>query len=214
MVTFSFLDQTLALYPQRALYWQQADTLVVTDVHFGKAATFRAHGIALPAGTTQATLARLRDLLIQTRAARLLILGDLLHAKAGRSQAVLEQVTAWRQQFQTLAVDLVLGNHDLRAGRPPDAWDMRCVEELVEPPFVWRHKPAPSDAGYVVAGHVHPAVRLRGPGEQMTLPCFYFGDAGALLPAFGDFTGWGLIRPKSNEPVFVVAENSVIRMNL
>lgn len=211
-MTFSWLDQTLALSPQRALYWQQADTLVVTDLHFGKAATFRAHGIALPAGTTQATLSRLGDLVMQTRAARLLILGDLLHAKAGRSPALLQQVTAWRQQFQTLTIDLVLGNHDLRAGRPPEAWAMHCVEELVEPPFVWRHKPEPSDAGYVVAGHVHPAVRLHGAGEQMTLPCFYFGETGALLPAFGDFTGWGLIRPKPNEPVFVVAGDEVIRL--
>ncbi len=167
-----FLDQTLHLYPDRALYWEQTRTLVVTDVHFGKATTFRAHGIALPTGTTQSNLARLTTLLDRTKAEPLLILGDLLQAQAGRTASVLDQVTAWRQQFEALSIELVLGNHDHQAGRPPAVWRMRCEMELVEHPFVWRHKPGDSEAGYVLAGHVHPAVSLRGPGEQLILPCF------------------------------------------
>jgi metallophosphoesterase superfamily enzyme len=60
---------------------------------------------------------------------------------------------------------------------------------------------------YIICGHVHPAVRLKGKGKQsMTLPCFYFGEKYALLPAFGRFTGRGIIPVTGNEDVFVIVE--------
>lgn len=209
-VDFPFLEQRLRLFAAAALYWVEARTLVVADVHLGKAATFRAHGIALPAGTTETNLSRLTALLTETGAERLLFLGDLLHARAGRTEVLIERVAAWRRQFATLTIDLVLGNHDRRAGEIPATWGMRCVDELVEPPFVWRHEPGACETGYLVAGHVHPAVRLRGPGEALTLPCFYFGSTHALLPAFGDFTGTAVIQPRAGDSVFALVEDELV----
>jgi DNA ligase-associated metallophosphoesterase len=213
MMQFSFLDQRLHLLAGRALYWEEKKTLVVADLHLGKAATFRAHGLALPSGTTHATLMRLSALLERTQAERLLILGDLLHARAGRTAALIDQVAAWRQEYGALRVDLVLGNHDRGAGVPPHTWAMDWGNELAEAPFVWRHEPGSSDRGYVVAGHVHPGVHLRGPGERLTLPCFYFGQKYGILPAFGEFTGWGIVRAKAGDAVFVIAEDEVIRVS-
>lgn len=213
MIEFRFLDQTLHLYPQRAVYWVEGKTAVVADLHFGKAATFRAHGIAMPAGTTEANLARLTAVLTHTSAERLIMLGDLLHAKAGRDEVMVNQVTAWRQQFATLAIDLAIGNHDRQAGSPPDGWRMREVERLVERPFVWQHEPGESADGYVLAGHVHPAVQLRGPGERISLPCFYFGHHFGLLPAFGEFTGFGRVHPRPGDAVFVLADQEIIRLD-
>ncbi len=210
MEKFSFLDQKLHLYPEPALYWAEARTLIVADVHLGKAAAFRAAGIPLPAGTTGDNLDRLSAALARSGAERLLILGDWLHARRGRTDAVLSQVSAWRRQHRELAIDLVLGNHDEHAGRPPDEWDIRCIDELVESPFVWRHESREAAAGYVIAGHVHPAVVLRGRGEHLTLPCFYFGRDYGLLPAFGDFTGFGVIRPRAGEAVFVLVEGEIL----
>jgi len=37
--------EELLLLPQRALWWPAQKTLLVADLHFGKAATLRAHGI-------------------------------------------------------------------------------------------------------------------------------------------------------------------------
>ena len=213
MIEFRLLDQTLHLYSQRALYWVEARTVVVADVHLGKAATFRAHGISLPGGTTQTNLTNLTAVLDQTKAQRLLILGDLLHAIAGRDVAMIEQVDHWRRQFSTLTIDLVLGNHDHHAGPPPESWRMHCVDRIEEGPFVWQHEPEDVETGYVIAGHVHPAVRLRGPGERLTLPCFYFGANYAILPAFGDFTGTSVLQPKVGDTIFVLAEKEVIRFD-
>jgi uncharacterized protein len=44
----------------------------------------------------------------------------------------------------------------------------------------------------------------------MTLPCFYFGQRQALLPAFGVFTGLAKIRPLKNDKVFVIVEGKIM----
>jgi metallophosphoesterase superfamily enzyme len=42
----------------------------------------------------------------------------------------------------------------------------------------------------VLAGHVHPACVLQGPGrDRLRLPCFVAEDGQAWLAAFGEFTG-------------------------
>lgn len=40
------------LLPERALWWPAQRMLMVADAHFGKAATFRARGVPVPAGST------------------------------------------------------------------------------------------------------------------------------------------------------------------
>ncbi len=222
MTTTEVQGETLLLLPERALFWPRAGTLLIADVHFGKAAAFRAGGIAVPGGTTAAMLARLSAALDHTAAARLLVLGDLLHARAGRAPHTLEQVAAWRAARPDLRISLIRGNHDARAGDPPADWGVECLDAPVaEPPFLWRHEPpAPVERtalsapphGYPVAGHVHPAVALSGGGRGLTLPCFYFGRDYALLPAFGEFTGTAIVRPRAGERVFVLAGDEIIAM--
>ena len=53
----------LHLLPERAAWLPDAGLLLVADVHFGKAASFRRLGVPVPRGTTGANLARLDALL-------------------------------------------------------------------------------------------------------------------------------------------------------
>ena len=48
--------EQVALLPQKALYWPRETTLIVADIHFGKAASFRALGVPVPHGTTAQNL--------------------------------------------------------------------------------------------------------------------------------------------------------------
>ena len=107
---------------------------------------------------------------------------------------------------------LVRGNHDARAGDPPQELNIRCVTgPLVESPFALAHHPVRSDQGYVLAGHIHPGARLRGAGRQHAwLPCFWFGAEIAVLPAFGEFTGLADIDVMPGDRVWVVGEDSVL----
>jgi DNA ligase-associated metallophosphoesterase len=211
-LTVELAGETLLLLPEKALYWPRSATLFVADAHWGKAAAFRAASLALPGGTTSADLARLSGLLQRFGAQRLVLLGDVLHAKASRAPRTLEAVAAWRERHAELDVLLVRGNHDERAGDPPPEWRFTCVHEPhPEPPFVFCHHPATHPAGYVLAGHLHPAVELLGAGRQRErLPCFHFGPGVGVLPAFGSFTGTALVRPLPGDRVFVVAEDEVV----
>ena len=211
------LQTTLAgadvdLLPDRALLLPATRTLIVADVHWGKAATFRAHGVPVPHGTTRTGLDRLDALLAQTGAAQLLVLGDLIHARVGMQPGTIETLERWRDARRDLAITLVRGNHDYRAGDPPASLGITCVDAPLHiGPFALHHHPTVDPTGYVLAGHVHPVVQLRGRGRQtVTLPCFAFGNTGGLLPAFGEFTGGALIDQRDYTRTFVIADDAVL----
>lgn len=213
-VRIDLQGESVVLLPERALFWEREEALIVADVHLGKAAAFRAAALPLPGGTTAEALARLGAAAERTGARRLLFLGDLLHARAGRAARTLAAVAAWRETHPDLEILLVRGNHDRGAGDPPDDWRIRCVDEpWREGPFAFRHHPGDDPDGYVLAGHIHPAINLLGAGRQSeTLPAFLFGKSCGLLPAFGGFTGGARVRPRRGDRVYVLAEGEVIEV--
>jgi DNA ligase-associated metallophosphoesterase len=207
--------ERLTLLPERAMYWARERTLFAADTHWGKAATFRAASLPIPEAMTDDDLTRLARMVERTGARRLIVLGDMLHARKGRSPETLGAIAAWRANHPGLGILLVRGNHDRGAGDPPKDWNVRCVDEPFElPPFVLRHKPGEPSNGYALAGHIHPAARLTGRGgQELKLPCFWFQPHGAILPAFGSFTGTASIAPRRGDRVFVVADGTILSVN-
>lgn len=135
-------EEELGLLAGRALFWPRRRTLIVADAHFGKTAAFREAGVPVPEGSTADDLARLSAMLAESRARRLIFLGDFLHAAAGRAETVMDALAGWRRAHQGLEVLLVTGNHDRKAGPPPEAWGFRVLDEpLREPPFLFSHEP-------------------------------------------------------------------------
>jgi DNA ligase-associated metallophosphoesterase len=212
MMQITVKGELLSLMPERAAFWHRERALLIADPHWGKAATFRAGGIPVPGGTTKEAINRLDELTTTTNAREVIFLGDLLHAKAGRSASMFAALDAWRSNRNEIKVTLVRGNHDKRAGDPPEALRFDCVDAPhAVPPFVFAHHPTVSDEGYVIAGHVHPGITLYGPARQRErLPCFAFGRDSAILPAFGDFTGLAAIDPEEWETIYAVADDRVI----
>jgi uncharacterized protein len=212
MIRIDLQAESLILLPERALLWERTGTLIVADAHLGKAAAFRAAAIPMPGGTTTEALSRLTAALNRTGARRLLLLGDFFHAKSGRASPTLAAIATWRDRHADLEIVLVRGNHDIGAGDPPSEWGFACCDEpCLEPPFVFRHHPAEERGGYVLAGHIHPAVSLSGLGGQREkLPCFLFSERIGLLPAFGDFTGGASVQPRRGDRVFVLAGDDVV----
>ncbi len=211
-VTLSLGGTPALLLAERAVWLPGLSTVLVADVHIGKAASFRRLGAPVPEATTGGTLARLTALLKLTSAQRLVVLGDLLHSADAKSGAPLQAFDAWRAAHGTVALMLVAGNHDDHAGAPPAAWQVQVVREPYDlaPGLALAHQPQSVPGRYVLAGHVHPAVVLggRGPG-RLRLPCFHLGPQCGVLPAFGEFTGSHVLRPLSGERVFVVADGLV-----
>ncbi|ESH86091.1 DEAD/DEAH box helicase [Cupriavidus sp. HPC(L)] len=203
--------ETLWLLPERALWWPAAAMLLVADVHFGKAAAYRALGQPVPAGTTRDNLARLADLAARYPARELVFLGDFLHARASRTPAVLAALADWRRGLpSTLRCTLVRGNHDARAGDPPPSLDITVVSEpWRRGPFALCHLPGAANGGYELAGHLHPAYTLRAGSDSVRLPCFVFDAHAGILPAFGAFTGHAPVRRAPDRRLYVIGDDRV-----
>jgi DNA ligase-associated metallophosphoesterase len=221
----------LSLLPERAAWLADAGLLLVADVHFGKAASFRRLGVPVPSGTTAANLARLDALLARLTGAavrELVFLGDFLHAASGRAPATLAALQAWRERHADLAMTLVRGNHDDHAGDPPPELFITVVDEpWHHAGLALCHDPAtPCPPGlYAVAGHLHPTAVLGRGFDALRMPCFH-ARAGSsaldgrpdtagvlLLPAFGEFTGGAaVVRASPGDALYVVAGDHVVRL--
>jgi DNA ligase-associated metallophosphoesterase len=213
-VALAHAGETLQLMPQRALWLPQRGLLAVADVHFGKAAAFRSHGIPVPSGTTAHNLAVLDALLAASGAGHLMFLGDFLHAKRGRAAATLQALQDWRWRHHRIRMTLVRGNHDRHAGDPPAAMGMDCVDEpATEGPFLFCHHPGHVDPGpgqLAVAGHLHPAFTLAQRRDRLRLPCYLLRKQELILPAFGDFTGGYDVTRSAGDRIFVVTPDAVL----
>jgi uncharacterized protein len=211
-VNTTLAGEGIVLDADRALYWPGARTLVVADVHFGKAHVFRRAGIGIPKGSTAKDLERIDALVARHGAERVLVLGDFVHGPSRADAPWAERVRAWRRERANLAVQVVKGNHDRH-------FDARAlgIDVLPEPwregPFAFAHHPGPQPDAYVLAGHLHPGIELSGAHERRArLPAFRFGAEVGLVPAFGSLTGLWTEAPKPGERVFVVADASVIAL--
>ncbi|MDB6059716.1 MAG: metallophosphoesterase [Verrucomicrobiales bacterium] len=197
--------ETLQLFAARAAFWAKRKTLLIADTHLGKASAFRHAGIAVPEQVTDADLQRLSNLLTFTQAARLVVLGDLFHARAGKSEATIKSVHIWREQHLELQIDLLIGNHDRATGDLPNDWNIRATEEFREPPLLFAHEAREAEDAFGLFGHVHPAIFC----DRMRLPCFHFWNDGGMLPAFGSFTGTHPIKPAAGDTVFAVRGDEI-----
>ena len=193
--TVHWAGEALHLLPEHALWWPAGRTLFIADLHLGKAASFRALGQPVPGGTTQDNFARLDALIATHRPRQLVCLGDFLHAASGRTPSLLKALRIWRERHAGVDMTLVRGNHDDRAGDPPPEAGIAVVDEpWLLGPFACCHHPQPHPTHHVLAGHLHPACQLQGPGrDRLRLPCFASEPGQTILPAFGAFTGGHLL---------------------
>lgn len=208
---------TFWVFPERCLYWEEENTLIVADLHLGKTGHFRKSGIAVPQDIYKADLQRLMAMLYLCKADRLIIVGDFTHSSVNKE---LELFIKWRKDFSLLHIDLVKGNHDILM----DSWYRDAGISLHEwefsvKGFLFRHEnkrkkqtelPAHH---YTFTGHVHPGIVLKGQGRQsLKFPCFYFTKEHCVLPAFSRFTGIFKVSPEKGETVYAITPSEIIKI--
>lgn len=219
MLRIRLAGEDALLHPTGTLYLSATRTLLVADAHFGKAVSFRKLGVPVPRGTTSETLAKLDAAVAETGAGHIVFLGDFLHSVRSHAAGTLGVLQAWRDSHAALALTLVRGNHDDRAGDPPASLGFTVVDEPLRlGPYALCHHPRPVEGAYVLAGHWHPCISVTGRAfERLRLPCFWLGDdtgqlprqAVGVLPAFGSFTGMHRIEPRSGDRIFPIAGDVV-----
>lgn len=186
--------EAVELYADRALYWPSRKRLCIADLHLGKDEVFRRSGIPVPRGDASADLARLDRLITHSRADTVWILGDLIHARLPHG----DWQAPWRDMLNRhpgVRFAVVEGNHDralAETGLPVE----RLPACIVDGPFAFRHSPVPHAEAHVIAGHLHPAQRVRGLGR---IPMFWLRPDITVLPAFSAFTGGHAPEPAVGE---------------
>ena len=201
----------LALLSQKAVFWREEKTLLISDLHLGKITHFRKEGIPLPLQAMKNNFNRLDELILNNNAHSIIFTGDLFHSTVNSEW---DAFCSWRKKYHSVDMHIIPGNHD--------RFDLDCYSALPLSvhknsfkwnPFTFAHHPleAPDGLTYHIAGHIHPVIRLSGKAnQQFRFPCFYFGQQQAILPSFGYFTGGHEINPQTNDRVFAVIENKVV----
>jgi len=189
--------------------------LIVADVHLGKVGHFRKAGIAIPRSMEQEDLSMLSDLIHLYRPLKVIFLGDLFHSELNNDW---DWMVLWRDLFKDVEMILVRGNHDIIADKLYLDLGFTLHDNYPAGPFLLVHEPLPlkkigPDMPYIISGHIHPGVKLRGKGRQfLTLPCFHFGKKQAVLPAFGKFTGKFCLQCDESDKIFGVLKDSVVAL--
>jgi uncharacterized protein len=211
-------DSEVLLLAERAVYWPSRCTLLVADLHLGKAQTFWAAGAAVP-DVLEADLARLEQLIRRTEAQRLIVLGDLLHASIGVTDALVQRLAQWRagsspgSAMAQLEIIITPGNHDRALAQVAAPWGLTVADPVVvDGPFAFGHDPVETPGCYTWAGHIHPMVRLASRGDSLRLPCFWLSPRTGVLPAFSAFTRGQTICPGEHDSVFAIADGRVVQV--
>ncbi|MCX7650314.1 MAG: ligase-associated DNA damage response endonuclease PdeM [Flavobacteriales bacterium] len=192
-------QKKLLLLPEGALWWEPHKILVVSDVHMGKATHFRQNGIPVPWQEEFKNLKKLSFLLKTYQVQKLIFLGDLFHSHFSYATDAFAQ---WRRQWKAVEMVLVQGNHDLLSPESYARMALSVVPSITQNGVHLSHFPEEGDpaAGeLVVAGHLHPGLRV----GRRHYPCFWFSGNRLIAPAFGSFTGFFSVKPGKGDRVVV-----------
>lgn len=182
-------EEELTLTNQRVFYWKRKETLVLSDLHIGKSAHFRKHGIPIPDNVLKKDLNRLKQLIIYFNPKTVIVVGDLFHAEFNSD---IETFKIWILEFKNINFELIIGNHDrLSADLYMDLNIKIYRPNKIEDNLCFVHDNIKIDENYfTISGHTHPGVLIKGKAKQkIKLPCFQVTNNQLILPAFSLFTG-------------------------
>ncbi len=161
-------------------------TLVIADLHIGKAAT---SGVQLPVGGGDQMVKRLETLCQRYTPERVVIAGDLLHSFDTIPRLAEETIARLEASAAAVGADLIVtpGNHDTLI---ETLWSGKLLPEYQTGDTVIAHghvEPETQADRYVI-GHDHPTLAVEGTRH----PCLLVGDSVynradvIVLPSFND----------------------------
>ena len=203
-------NNTFTLHCTGAMFWVDKKMLLLSDVHLGKVSHFRKHGSAIPGKAMLENFRKLDAVVKYFKPETICFLGDLFHSNLNKEWNLFKD---WIAQTQAPVV-LITGNHDIISPHKYEDIAVAVYTEWTIDNFLLTHQPDEREGVFTIAGHIHPAVLLQGPGRQfLKLPCFFQSPNQMILPAFGEFTGTYIIEPAENDVIYAVTKDDVIAIN-
>ncbi|RYE31978.1 MAG: ligase-associated DNA damage response endonuclease PdeM [Hyphomicrobiales bacterium] len=191
----------LALVPDLsgAIWLPEERTLVVADLHLEKGSAYAARGVMLPPYDSNATIAALGQAIRRHHPARVIALGDSFHDRDAEKRLAPEMRDALAALQQGRDWLWITGNHDRAIGR---AMGGESAAQIMLAGVTLRHEPGPSEDGYEIAGHLHPAAKVRMRGRAIRRRCFALSARRCVMPAMGAYAGGLNLRDAAFRPLF------------
>lgn len=176
------------LDPRRVAYFPEHELLCAADLHLGYAWCHRASGQLMPITPADNSLTRLRVMLAEFGAKRLVLLGDIVH-RALPVAALMEQIRDLAKLATETELILLVGNHDKRLGKLDATLPLRREYRAGQHLFLHGDLAPAEKAERYIIGHEHPGISLGdGVATSRRYPCFVFGGNVLALPAFSNWS--------------------------
>ncbi|MFH1750340.1 MAG: metallophosphoesterase [Candidatus Micrarchaeota archaeon] len=194
----------IRILKEGGVYFEGLDLLAISDLQLGHEAVLHNKGMDVPINQFGMIIERLVSMLMQTRAGRLLINGDIKHEFKRAMQQEWDEVLELLKFIKLRKIDLILvrGNHDNYIAKILRNQNLKLHDYYFEKGilFVHGHKkleeygkiPEFKTYSALVIGHVHPAVSIR---DEIGVPHKY----NCLLK--GEFDGKELLVLPSISPL-------------
>ncbi|MCO5091768.1 ligase-associated DNA damage response endonuclease PdeM [Bosea sp. (in: a-proteobacteria)] len=181
-----------------ALWLPEERTLVVADLHLEKGSAFAARGVMLPPYDSAATLAALGHAIGRRQPARVIALGDSFHDRKAETRLAPETRAMLRHLQRGRDWLWITGNHDPAIGA---AMGGDSAAAIALSGVTLRHEPTPC-SGHEIAGHLHPAAKVRLRGRAVRRRCFALSARRCVMPAMGAYAGGLNLREAAFRPLF------------
>ena len=169
-----------------ALWLAAERLLVVADLHLEKGSAYAVRGQLLPPYDTRETLARLTVEVAQLRPRMVALLGDTFHDGGGEARLSAPDLAALRAIAAVSSLLWIVGNHDAEG---PRALPGDVAAELSISGLTLTHEPTDGPTLGEIAGHLHPAAKVKGRAGSIRRRCFVTDGGRLVAPAFGAYAG-------------------------
>jgi hypothetical protein len=207
--------------------------LVISDLHIGIEHEIFQSGITIPSQVEKLEK-RIDNLIKQTKAGHLIILGDVKHQVPTISWQEYKEIPRFLEHFSKIKVSIVKGNHDGNierlAPKDVDVYEpsgFKIDDVLLVHGQAWPDENA-LDAEYIVMGHVHPVAEFWSEKFRSVEPCWLKCKInnkrieekfkiktnfkqGIIMPAFNHIIGGMAFNSKDFEPLGPLLKNEVFK---
>lgn len=203
------LDGRLALFHKRQRW------LAVADLHFGYELSQRAAGNLFPLWGMQNIEARLIDLLDDFKPSQLILLGDLVHDRAG-GDGFFAMISRLKKKCDVV---LFAGNHDreLNRGKSRRTRTAHFVKSWRCDEFYFHHGDCEVETSdrIQIIGHHHPTGAVRdGAGLRLKLPAFVQQGNCWIMPAFSPWAaGANWHGQNGNSKIWLCSPARILRLD-
>ena len=185
LVNFSFIFDLSG-----AIFITEIDTLVISDLHFGKSFSFAKIGNFLPPYDINETIEKIRRLIEKYSPKQIISLGDNFHEQKTLKMIDKISIKKINETFNQLDVIWIDGNHDENLKNKKLIYG-RFKKNHTFSSLTFTHIKSQKleSNSFEFSGHFHPKISFKHNGINYLCKCFALGKNFCILPAFGSFTG-------------------------